>query len=350
MRGITYDQVEAVARDILREGRSPSVQAVRTELGTGSATTINQHLREFWKRLGESMQVPALEGMPEGLIEPLRTLWAEAREAALERLEEERAAARDEVQATSARAEQLRLECATLQQQVEGQEAQMEQGRAERRTLIEAQEVLEVSFHEKDRELTAAQAESERISQAHAADRRRFAQQLRHARQTVKDLERRLRDSEAGHAEALKAERERGDKQEAHWLTELERTRREASTRVAELAKTNKRLEGQLRYAQEALKAAQSDARAGERRWEAQLKTVRGEAAGRLGEMQSALAKVRDEAANLRTELSTQATAAEELRKQTQKLAAECECLSRENEALNLAVQRFEEKQQNSGD
>ena len=60
--GITREQVFSVADRLMEEGISPTVATVRSDLGKGSFTTINQHLGEWkalkWKAADPTGSVP----------------------------------------------------------------------------------------------------------------------------------------------------------------------------------------------------------------------------------------------------------------------------------------------------
>lgn len=47
-RPVSYEEVVRAAKELVKEGRYPSVAAIREKLGRGSNTTIHKHLREWW--------------------------------------------------------------------------------------------------------------------------------------------------------------------------------------------------------------------------------------------------------------------------------------------------------------
>jgi len=59
-RGVTYDEVARVAEAILAEGGEPSTKNVRERLGSGSNTTIGEHLRR-WRGKRAEMSVPEVQ-------------------------------------------------------------------------------------------------------------------------------------------------------------------------------------------------------------------------------------------------------------------------------------------------
>jgi len=76
--GVIYEEVERVARQLLSNGQHPSVQKVRNKLGTGSNTTIANHLKT-WQSMFAASHSPVLpESVPDDLMTPLDDFWSTA--------------------------------------------------------------------------------------------------------------------------------------------------------------------------------------------------------------------------------------------------------------------------------
>jgi hypothetical protein len=73
--GISYEDVISAANTLKAQGKSITIENVRVFLGTGSAGTVNQHLRR-WKEVQNSTQrIASKENLPEGLIVLVKGLW-----------------------------------------------------------------------------------------------------------------------------------------------------------------------------------------------------------------------------------------------------------------------------------
>lgn len=73
--GITYEDVISAVNALKGEGKSITIENVRRFLGTGSAGTVNQHLRR-WKEVQNSTQkIASKENLPEGLVALVKGLW-----------------------------------------------------------------------------------------------------------------------------------------------------------------------------------------------------------------------------------------------------------------------------------
>ncbi len=73
--GITYEDVITAATQLKGQGKSVTIENVRSFLGTGSAGTINQHLRR-WKEIQNSTQkIASKKSVPEPLVAMIKGLW-----------------------------------------------------------------------------------------------------------------------------------------------------------------------------------------------------------------------------------------------------------------------------------
>lgn len=87
----TYEKVFEVADNLLAAGKRPTQQMVRNELGTGSLTTINKALNDWWQGLGvrllESSKRPDI---PEPVFDSANALWQQALAYAEHQLSDQR--------------------------------------------------------------------------------------------------------------------------------------------------------------------------------------------------------------------------------------------------------------------
>lgn len=96
--GISYEEVEQVAEQILQEGQAPTIERIRYELGTGSNSTISKYLNE-WKsqRLRTSTTpLPTTHTPSDPVNEAVKRVWQqmieenEAKIKAIESVTEEK--------------------------------------------------------------------------------------------------------------------------------------------------------------------------------------------------------------------------------------------------------------------
>lgn len=68
--GLSFEDVSQAAQLLQAQGKAPTVDAVREQLGTGSKTTISYHLKQ-WK----SEQGAAQGSLPSELLNVVTGLW-----------------------------------------------------------------------------------------------------------------------------------------------------------------------------------------------------------------------------------------------------------------------------------
>lgn len=90
--GITYTEVDEAARYLQGLGRNPTLDAIRERLGTGSRTTLAEHLKR-WK----SLQADGEGRLPQPLLALVTGLWDSLQSQAAQRIEDNQSIALQEV-------------------------------------------------------------------------------------------------------------------------------------------------------------------------------------------------------------------------------------------------------------
>ncbi|WP_298139220.1 DNA-binding protein [Acidiferrobacter sp.] len=114
--GITREQVFAVADRLADQGVAPTVAIVRSDLGKGSFTTINQHLGA-WKALkwkAEGLMAALPPAVETKARESLAVLWEFASREASQEIERIREAALRDVGEMQEALEDTQRQCAAL--------------------------------------------------------------------------------------------------------------------------------------------------------------------------------------------------------------------------------------------
>jgi chromosome segregation ATPase len=86
--GVDYEQVKQAAIKLLSQGFAPSVQKIREVLGTGSNTTIAEHLKVWREEYAQKKIHHLPSNMPKELISAFEVLWQVAIEQAQNQLAE----------------------------------------------------------------------------------------------------------------------------------------------------------------------------------------------------------------------------------------------------------------------
>ncbi|MCD1632108.1 DNA-binding protein [Marinobacter shengliensis] len=109
--GITYQDVANAAQRVRQRGDEPTVDRVRSELGTGSRSTLGPMLKR-WKTGSEA--AADLNGLPADLVAAVKGLHERAQSAADERIAQEREAHQALEQQWRTELEEVRQRCLTL--------------------------------------------------------------------------------------------------------------------------------------------------------------------------------------------------------------------------------------------
>lgn len=75
----TYERVFSAADQLLEQGVRPTQQKIREQLGSGSISTINKALGDWWQQLGQRMKDQRnVPGLPEPVSDAAQKLWQQA--------------------------------------------------------------------------------------------------------------------------------------------------------------------------------------------------------------------------------------------------------------------------------
>jgi DNA repair exonuclease SbcCD ATPase subunit len=244
--GITSDQVFDAAQALVREGRSPTVVAVRSRLGGGSPNNIVRWLAE-WREQAEGQRPEALPPLPEAMEPVMRQIWGVAWQHAQAQLEGEREAMKTARKDIEGERHQMLAEIERLDgelEQAKGVAQALEnERRAHDQTRAESRETqaLAAERHQRIQEQEAALREARRQSESAEAKAGRMAADLGHANREIERLKTELASAVDGQRRA----RAEADKAAADLRVEAA-TLNERTVRVDELRELVHELRAQL--------------------------------------------------------------------------------------------------------
>lgn len=225
--GIRYEEVQSAAETLLARGLNPTIQRVRELLGTGSNTTISEHLKSWQQQLAETPKFILPPAIPEAVAAALDAFWKIAVQYAEAAFEEQRIAA---VQAVEA-AEQARD--AAIAEQRQAQSVANNLRRELDSTQAAARELADRLLVEQERRTAAetatqvaeqrVQAAMDTVAQIRAETAARIAQTETVLQQTRADMAQQLTEAR----QRFEAERLRGEANEARLLGMLDQLRAE---------------------------------------------------------------------------------------------------------------------------
>lgn len=232
-RGVTQEQVSEAADVLLRQGERPTIEKVRTHLGTGSPNTLVRLLDAWWQSLGERLDAidrkASIPEAPDSVSDLASKLWLKA-------LEE---AARIQEQALEEQRERLRHGEALLKERSQATQQAVEKAQVAAKEAAESQRAIQARLEELTKRAEDQSALIEDLTSQRDA--------LSADRESMADANRRLQADLRKHIEQAAAERKENSSKQAadqkYWLLELDRARQALVQREKELKQTQRALD-----------------------------------------------------------------------------------------------------------
>lgn len=244
--GIQYEDVRRAIDLLLQQSESPSVQKIRDILGTGSFTTISDHLREWRAQREERRDRPPSQEIPAPVESLVQALWQQAQESAADglahyrqeadrRIEEAQGladAARRDAEDATQREVALNEHLRQAQARLESYCTQIARLEAERDSARQREAQLERQTQSSEEQLQRLQADNERLGREHQAALTRkseeFRAQLTQEEQRHEAAEARLMTL----LDDARQERQASEKQQMQRLDALEKRIADLDTRL----------------------------------------------------------------------------------------------------------------------
>ncbi|ODC03396.1 hypothetical protein BFW38_07370 [Terasakiispira papahanaumokuakeensis] len=218
-RGIQYEDVTNSIEALRARGLAPTVQNIRDQLGTGSFSTINEHLKQ-WRALSQPSSGHAEQDLPAGLAQLTGQLWKAAQEEAYAALESQREAANAEIEAAQIEKQEAQAQALHMEERNIMLDQKNNELLAELKTLTDQRATLRT---ERDQALKETNVKQQRITTLENLldEQKTQVEQLKIAHQAALEAVQQRMD------EALEQERQRQAEQEAYWLKEIDQARQQ---------------------------------------------------------------------------------------------------------------------------
>lgn len=225
--GIRYEDVKDTAEILLGRGLNPTIQRIRELLGTGSNTTISDHLKSWQQQLADAPKIVLPPTVPETVMTALDAFWKIAVQQAEAAFEEQRTLARQTVTV----AEQARDVALTAQQQAQAEAAEINlQLEAAQTTSRDLADRLLVEQERRTAAETAIQAAEQRVqaaTDAIAQIRAETAARIAQAEAALQQIRADMAQQAIEAQHRFEAERQRGEAGEARLMQLLDGVRTE---------------------------------------------------------------------------------------------------------------------------
>ena len=165
--GVTFTDVDVAARYLQGQGKNITVDAIRERLGTGSRTTLAEHLKR-WK----SLQADGEGKLPQPLLSLVSGLWDSLQLLSEKRIEENRSVAHEEIDALKSQLQTalqneaaLKQECHQLQEKLDTENRNFYVVNQEHQILLKVHEKLQTSHQSSLQQIKNSKEENKRLHQ-----------------------------------------------------------------------------------------------------------------------------------------------------------------------------------------
>lgn len=226
--GLTYDEVKYTAIKLLSQGESPSVQKIRDALGTGSNTTIAEHLR-VWREEHKNMEIHQLPAnMPKELVAAIEVLWQTALEQANNQLvaikqdlDQREQQMQQEKITTEANINELKNRLTETQQKLDGKNNEAQAFHTE--LAVMQQKITGLT-----EELVANKIQHESRLKIVTDEKYAAIEKTDNLQKEIAQIQQQLSDQVDKQQTILQDERSRQDHSEKRWLNLIDQARQEA--------------------------------------------------------------------------------------------------------------------------
>ena len=244
--GVDYETVKQTAVKLLSQGTTPSVQKIREVLGTGSNTTIAEHLKVWREDYAKKTIHHLPTNMPKELISAFEVLWQTAVEQAQSQLAAYKLTLEGEREASLQIQRDAEKTLVDIQQKLTSVSSQLEQALAEKQKLN-----LEIAItqdrlakHEEAFALQKTQYE-DRLQRVYA-EKDQVLIQHRQLQSEIKLLQEKLSSQAQQHQHLLAQQHTLHEQSENRWLRLVDQAKQETKEAHKKLEHLREQSEEQI--------------------------------------------------------------------------------------------------------
>lgn len=117
--GVTYTDVANAAQQLITSNKTPTIEAIRALLGTGSNSTLSMHLQTWRNKQDQIQNLPSKENLPEELIITVQGIWDKVMDHAAEKVQQIKQEKQLSIEALQKTIQEIQASHADLQVQYE---------------------------------------------------------------------------------------------------------------------------------------------------------------------------------------------------------------------------------------
>lgn len=225
--GVDYETIKHTAAKLLSQGIAPSVQKIREELGTGSNTTIAEHLK-FWRDEYAKKTIHHLPAnMPKELISAFEVLWQTAMEHAQNQLAEYKKAVESECEASLQKEKEAGKAVTNLELKLKEASLTLEQETASKQKIAVELAIANDRLVKQDETLTTQKNQYEDRLKRVYEEKDAFITQSHNLQNEIKTLRENLTLQTEQHQNMLAQQNALHEQSENRWLKLIDQAKQE---------------------------------------------------------------------------------------------------------------------------
>jgi len=225
--GVDYETVKQTAVKLLSQGLAPSVQKIRVALGTGSNTTIAEHLK-FWREEYAKKTIHHLPAnIPKELISVFEVLWQTAMEHAQNQLTEYKQAVESECESALQKEREAEKSVVHIKVKLEEVSVKLEQEVASNQKLNVELAIANDRLIKQDEALTAQKNQYEDRLKRVYEEKDILITECRHLQDEIKTLQSNLTLQTEQHQNMLAQQNALHEQSENRWLKLIDQAKQE---------------------------------------------------------------------------------------------------------------------------
>ena len=250
--GVDFESVKQAALKLLSKGISPSTQKIRELLGTGSHTTIAEHLK-IWREAHAAKTVHHLPvTIPEALIASFETLWQTAMEHAEKHLADVKVALENQEEKLNQEKILTDKTIADLKSQLDGLNQRIDDKTRENQALQTNLAVVSERFQKQTAEIETLKQQHElRLKHLHD-EKHKVIDEVNRLQAEITSQNQNFLEQTERHQAVLAKERTLQEESEKRWVQLIYQARSETKN-------TQKKHEEAARQQKDQIKALQNN-------------------------------------------------------------------------------------------
>lgn len=245
--GVDYETIKQTAVRLLSQGIAPSVQKIREELGTGSNTTIAEHLKVWREEYAKKSIHHLPANMPKELISTFEVLWQTAMEHAQNQLAEYKKTVENECDAAVQKQKDADKAVADFQLKLEEITRALEQEVISKQKIAIELAVANDRLIKQDEVLIQQKDQYEDRLKRVYEEKDNFVAENRHLQSEMNKLQERLSLQVEQHQTRLAELNSLHEQSESRWLKLIDQAKQEAKETIKKYQAINKDRNDQIK-------------------------------------------------------------------------------------------------------